>query len=128
MQVPTDMLRECLYCGMPAQVPRLNPDDLPPSRICLKCDSDLYSQSDGSVLTRDIAHQQESVKQALAKLGTSLIEAWEGYACSLRLVVGGGLIRREVLGQLAWLQSQGAILDYSEDSPNRGAILVRIRA
>jgi hypothetical protein len=122
------MLRECLLCGMPARVSRLHPEDLPPSRICLKCDSDLYSQSDASVITRDIAHQQESVKQALAKLDACLVEAWEGYARSLRLVLGGGLIRREVLGQLEYLQSLGVVLEYSEDSPNRGAVLVRIRA
>ncbi|HHX81843.1 MAG TPA: Smr/MutS family protein [Pseudomonadaceae bacterium] len=122
------MMRECLHCGMPAQVPRLQLEDLPPSRICLKCDSDLYSQSDASVLTRDIAHQQESVKQALAKLENCLIAAWEGHARSLRLVVGGGLIRQDVLGQLEYLQNLGVVLEYSEDRPNRGAILVRIRA
>lgn len=121
------MQRECLVCGMPADCGRLHLDDLPPRLQCLKCDSDLYAQSDGSCLTCDIAHQRETVAQALRKLDAALLRAWSGTARQLRLVVGGGAIRAEVLGQLQLYQQRGYLLDHAEESPNRGAILVEIR-
>ena len=121
------MQRECLVCGMPAACGRLHLEDLPPRLICLKCDSDLYAQSDGSCLTRDIAHQHETVAQALQKLDTALVRAWQSPAAQLRLVVGGGRIRSEVLGQLHYYQRCGYLLDYAEEAPNHGAVLVTIR-
>jgi hypothetical protein len=121
------MQRECLVCGMPADCGRLQLEDLPPRLQCLKCDSDLYAQSDGSCLTRDIAHQHETVVQALAKLDAALLAAWRSPAQKLRLVVGGGRIRTEVLGQLHYYRSCGYLLDYAEETPNHGAVLVKIR-
>lgn len=121
------MQRECLACGMPADCGRLHLDDLPPRLHCLKCDSDVFAQSDGSRLTCDIAHRHETVPQALRKLDSALLEAWRSTARDLRLVVGGGVIRREVLGQLHHYRSRGYLLDYAEESPNHGAVLVRIR-
>lgn len=121
------MQRECLACGMPVTVQRLQLEDLPPRQICLKCDSDLYAQSSGSCVTRDIAHHHETVTKAMQKLEAALIDAWQGTFRTLRLVVGGGLIRNEVLGQLRHYQQRGYLLDFGEESPNRGAILVRLR-
>jgi hypothetical protein len=123
----TPKRRECLICGMPADCGRLHLEDLPPRLQCLKCDSELFAQSDGSCLTRDIAHGHETVPQALRKLDTALLEAWRSSARDLRLIVGGGVIRREVLGQLHYYRSCGYLLDYAEESPNHGAVLVRIR-
>jgi hypothetical protein len=122
------MQRECLACGMPADSGRLHLEDLPARLQCLKCDSDLFAQSDGSCLTRDIAHRHETVAQALRKLDSALVEAWQSCAGELRLVVGGGVIRRDVLGQLHYYRGCGYLLDYAEESPNHGAILVKIRS
>lgn len=121
------MQRECLVCGMPADCGRLHLPDLPPRLHCLKCDSELFAQSDGSRLTIDIAHRHETVAQALRKLDAALVEAWQSSARDLRLVVGGGVIRREVLGQLHYYRGCGYLLDYAEESPNHGAVLVKIR-
>lgn len=94
--------------------------------LCIKCDSELYNQTDNSTLTIDIAHHRETVAEALQKFQHALNKAWqETYAGQVRLVVGGGQIRDAVLAELFYLQSKGTVLAFSEE--NRGAVLVRIR-
>jgi len=120
-------LRECLVCGMPVETGRLQLDDLPPHKICPKCDSDVYAQNDGTCLVRDIAHQQETVGIALKKLELALLDAWQGYYRSLLLVTGGGVIRNEVLGQLHYYRQLGYLQGSEEQHPNRGVLLVHLR-
>ena len=123
----TSRLRQCLDCGMPAAVPRMQLDDIPPVLVCAKCDANLFLQHDGRCLTRDIAHSHETVERALAKLDALLVNGWQGHWLSLRLIVGGGRIREQVLGQLHHHQQRGRLRSYREDSPNRGAIVVTLR-
>ncbi len=120
--------RHCLHCGMPAPTLRLHMDMLPPVLACRKCDENLYQQHDGSNLTGDIAHHHETVGRALQKLDALLLEGWDGYYQHLRLIVGGGLIREQVLGQLHFYQRQHRLSAFREDSPNKGAIVVRLRS
>src|SRR5690554_3654867 len=94
--------RQCLHCGMRVTVAYADYEESL-ALVCPKCDGRLFRQSDGSVLTRDIAHGGETVVEALAKLDDSLEQAWRGYCRALRVIVGGGLIREEVLGQLHYL-------------------------
>lgn len=94
---------------------------------CIKCDSALFRQSDGSMLTVDIAHHRETVAQALAKMDHALNAAWQGYERGVRLVVGGGAIRDAVLGELTFQHRAGRILRFRQESPNRGAISVILR-
>lgn len=119
--------RQCLHCGMSVPAPRLQFDVLPPQLWCPKCDENMYLQSNGSCLTRDIAHQHETVARALDKLDALLLEGWSGYCREIRIIVGGGVIREQVLGQLHYYQRQGRLLSCREESPNRGAILVTLR-
>jgi len=119
--------RQCLHCGMRVAALRFGLEEVPPVLHCPKCDASLYLQGDGSCLTRDIAHQHETVARALDKLDETLLNAWQGYGSTLRLIVGGGLIREQVLGQLHFCRQQGRILGYREESPNKGAILVTLR-
>ena len=119
--------RRCLHCGMTVMTAVLELDQLPSQLICPKCDDDMLAQHDFSCLTRDIAHQRESVPKALEKLEASLLKAWHGYYHSMRIIVGGGTIRGQVLGQLHFLQQRGLLHDYAEESPNRGAIVVTLR-
>jgi hypothetical protein len=94
--------------------------------LCDKCDSPLFSQSDGSTFTLDIAHQHETVTRALDKFEHALNHIWQqSYAENLRLVVGGGLIRDAVLAELFFKKSRGSVLDFCEE--NRGAVLIKIR-
>lgn len=119
--------RECLYCGMQQEIPTVSLADQDLDYLCCKCDSSLLEQTDGSTLTRDIAHQHETVSQAMIKLDQALDLAWQGYYQSVRLVVGGGRIREEILGQLVWYVQEGRVRDMSDEAPNRGAVLVRLR-
>lgn len=94
---------------------------------CLKCDAVLALQSDGSVLHVDIAHQHETIRIALGKLERVLAEARAGHARGVRIVVGRGLIREEVLHQLSWLRHSGEILGFDYEHGNTGAIMVLLR-
>lgn len=96
-------------------------------QYCSKCDSPLLAQSDGSTLTRDIAHHRETIPQALEKFEQAVDQAWQGHAARIRLIVGNGAIRDAVLAELHFLQSRGVVLDHHEEGGNRGAVLVRIR-
>jgi hypothetical protein len=119
--------RQCLACGMRVPALRFDFDAVPPQLRCPKCDASLYLQGDGSCLTRDIAHSHETVLKALDKLDATLLSAWQGYCSTVRLIVGGGLIREQVLGQLQHRLGRGQIRAFREESPNKGAILVTLR-
>jgi ribosomal protein S27AE len=119
--------RQCLNCGMAVAIAPLHLDEIPPRRICIKCDDDVYQQSKGTCLTQDIAHQHETITKALQKLDAVLLSAWSGYYREIRVIVGGGQIRQQVLGQLHYYQQQRKILSYQEESPNQGALLAVIR-
>lgn len=119
--------RRCLRCGMSVKTPRFELDEVPPRLACPKCDENPYLQHDGRLLTRDIAHQRETIPRALEKLDRLLLEAWRGYSKGVRIVVGGAAIREQVLAQLRAYQERGIVREYREDSPNRGAIVALIR-
>ena len=121
-------MRKCLHCGLETRLEFTEFRDRHVSCTCLKCDDELLEQSDGSIITRDIAHQQETVQQALVKMDDVLQQAWEGYARGIRLVVGGGRIREEVLSQCQYYLDQDYIESYSVDHSNYGAILVFLRS
>lgn len=119
--------RQCLNCGMAVAITPLHLDEIPPRQVCVKCDDDVYQQSMGTCLTQDIAHQHETIAKALQKLDVVLLSAWSGYYKEFRVIVGGGQIRQQVLGQLHHYQQQGKILSYQEANPNHGALIAVIR-
>jgi len=106
---------------------RFELDQVPPHLVCPKCDQDLYLQHDGSFLTRDIAHSRETVARALEKLDKLLLDGWRSHGRGVRIIVGGGLIREQVLGQLYYYRSRGIVREFHEDSPNHGAIVAVLR-
>jgi hypothetical protein len=112
---------------MGVKAPRFELSDVPPRLACPKCEENLFLQHDGKLLTRDIAHQKETVPRALEKLDQLLLEAWRGYWKGVRIVVGGAAIREQVLAQLRYYEQRGIVRAYAEDRPNRGAIVARLR-
>ena len=96
-----------------------------PDTRCAKCDDVLMEQGDGSTVTVDIAHNRETVSQALDSMDQVLDRAWRGYVSRVRLIVGGGVIREAVLGELTYRRQQGAVLGVVDE--NRGAVLVTLR-
>ncbi|MDX1490634.1 MAG: Smr/MutS family protein [Pseudohongiellaceae bacterium] len=109
---------ECLNCRMEVLVSTEN---------CPKCDSHIASQSTGEILEVDIAHNRETIAQALAKLDESIQQAQKMRAQALRVIVGRGLIREEVMGQLQWLKRDASVHDFDYDRGNLGAIIVTLR-
>ena len=112
------MQQICLDCGMSVSETMRN---------CPKCDNPLNLQHDGSTITVDIAHQGERVSEALQKMQSEIDLARKGVAMSIRLVVGSGLIRNEVMLILRDLKFRGDVMDFEPESCNAGAVLVRLK-
>lgn len=112
------MKRSCLNCGM---------ETFHDQKQCLKCDDILGSQSDGSTLTYDIAHQGERVREAVLKLENLMAELQSGNTSYLRLIVGSGLIRDEISYTLGTLLHRKEILSFEPDGRNSGAILIHLK-
>jgi len=112
------MQQICLNCGMSVSATLSS---------CPKCDNALNLQHDGSTITVDIAHQGERVSEALRKMQREIDLARQGVAMSIRLVVGSGLIREEVLLALRDLKFRGDIIEFDSESSNGGAVLVRLK-
>ncbi len=109
---------DCLNCGM--RVPR----DV---NLCPKCDDHVARQTNGAILTVDIAHQRERVHEALEKLEQLFRVAEEQRAAGVRVIVGSSLIRDAVMVDLRARQSRGDILDYGLDGQNSGAFMIKLR-
>ena len=78
-------------------------------------------------ITVDIAHQGEHLSEALQKMQSEIDLASKGVAKSIRLVVGSGLIRDEVVLVLRDLKFRGDVIDFEAEPFNAGAILVRLK-
>jgi len=112
------MQQTCLDCGMSVSETM---------RYCPKCDNVLNLQHDGSTITVDIAHQGERVSEALRKMQSEIDLARKGVAMCIRLVVGSGLIRDEVLLALRDLKFRGDVKDFDLEPANVGAVLIRLK-
>lgn len=108
----------CLDCGMSLDSG---------IQFCPKCDNDLGQQHDGSTVTVDIAHSGETVREALQKMQNEVGFARTGSAKNIRLVVGSGLIRNEVLLTLGDMKFRGDVKEFDLESPNVGAVLVTLK-
>ena len=110
------MSRTCLVCGMAVVAP-----------VCPKCDSVIADQSDGSTVTVDIAHQGETVRQAMKKLDRSLVSVQQGRAKWLRVIVGSGLIREEAIAHLTSAEFRGDVQQVEMPVANRGQVMVQVK-
>ena len=108
----------CLDCGM--SVAEM-------VQHCPKCDNDLSAQHDGSTITVDIAHKGESISEALRLMQSEVDLARKGVAICIRLVVGSGLIREEVVLALRNLKYRGEIKGFNLEPKNAGAILINLK-
>ncbi len=109
---------DCMQCGM------MLPKDMV---HCPKCDDLLDAQSDGSILTVDIAHDRETVRQAMTKLSQTLDEVDSVRGAGARFIVGTGRIREAVSAELATYLYRKDILSFEFEGNNEGAILVMLR-
>lgn len=109
---------ECMQCGMTLHQGRVN---------CPKCDDLLDAQTDGSIMTVDIAHDRETVRDAVTKLNQILDEVDKARGAGARLIVGTGRIREAVSAELATYLHRKDILSFDYEGQNEGAILVMLR-
>jgi hypothetical protein len=96
--------------------------------ICPKCDSELKNQHDGSVKTIDIAHNKETLEEALTKLSKAIKESQTKSHQFIRAIVGSKLIKEETLKELSALKKRGTIIEFREDSGNRGALIIKMKS
>ena len=99
----------------------------PHSQVCPKCDSVLSEQTDGSVVTCDIAHQGERVHEAMIKLEKLIDREKSNVTGSLRIIVGSGVIREEACARLENYVRGNRIKSFDQHGKNRGVLLVRLR-
>lgn len=107
---------QCLQCGMAITSDR-----------CPKCDAVIADQTDGSTDWIDIAHDGQTVKEALSLLDRELRYAKAGLAKYLVLIVGNGKIRLEVLARLGDMQFRQEVIGYKNSDANPGQIMVQIK-
>lgn len=107
----------CLSCGMYVGEH---------TGTCPKCDNELALQHDGSTVTVDIAHNGERVSDALVKMQEEIDHARKCFALRLRLIVGTGTIRDEVMLALRDLEFRGEIASFDAEGRNAGAVLVEL--
>lgn len=112
------MQRDCLNCGMGLDASMVQ---------CPKCDNDLMGQHNGSTATVDIAHSGERLREALEKMEREIRFAKNGEVQNLRLVVGTGMIRDEVMLVLRDFEFRGDIKNFALESPNQGSVLIRLK-
>ena len=96
------------------------------SKTCPKCDSAIENQFQPSTLTVDVAHNKETVKQALIKLHRVLKKNEVMKHRQIRVIVGSKIIRAEVIKELETLKRQKAIFGFKTDGENSGALVIRM--
>lgn len=108
---------DCANCGMTYEADLDN---------CPKCDFGKYEQNLTNTLTRDIAHNRQTVRLAEQEFYRAIEDAkQQGYG-RLRLIVGGGIIREETQNLLDTAVWQKNITGFEIEHPNKGAFLVRL--
>ncbi|GJM14551.1 MAG: hypothetical protein DHS20C12_29540 [Pseudohongiella sp.] len=112
------MDRTCLECGMHVELA---------IQYCPKCDNALDDQHDGSTITVDIAHQGERLSEALEKMRSEIDKARKGVAMRIRLIVGSGAIRDEVMLSLRDLEFRRDIKGFELEPYNSGSVLVTLK-
>ena len=107
----------CQFCGMSL---------FNTSKTCPKCDSDIEDQYHSTTLTVDVAHNKETVKQAIEKLYQVIETNQIMKHRQIRIIVGSKMIREEVIIELEALKRGKAIFDFGLDGKNSGALLIRM--
>ena len=108
----------CQFCGMSL---------FNTSKTCPKCDSILEDQYHPTTLTVDVAHNKETVKQAIDKLYQLFARNQIMKHRQIRIIVGSKMIREEVINELEALKRGKTIFDFGIDGKNSGALLIRMR-
>ena len=107
----------CQFCGMSL---------FNTTKKCPKCDSDIEDQYHSTPLPVDVAHNKETVKQAIEKLYQVIEKNQIMKHRQIRIIVGSKMIKEEVMNELEALKRGKAIFDFGLDGKNSGAVLIRM--
>jgi len=110
-------LHHCHQCGM---------DFEPECGTCPKCDFGVYDQNKALTYTRDIAHDRQTVDQAITQFYATLNAARKENYGSVRLIVGGGKIKEEIGALLETEKWSGGIQRFELEQPNTGAYFIKL--
>jgi len=94
---------------------------------CPKCDYGRYDQNQNQRLTKDIAHNMQTVHQATQECYDALAKAKREKYGELRLVVGGGLINQEIGRVLEAEKWKNQLKSFEYEKFNNGAYLIRFQ-
>lgn len=107
----------CDNCGM-----LLSPEDI----HCPKCDTHRYAKNRKRMLSVDIAHNMQTLEQAEQQLDNAIREARKKQFGKLRVIVGRGIIRKEIRLSLDTAQWQQRIRSYQTEPYNEGAYILHL--
>ena len=97
------------------------------SKTCPKCDSNMEDQYHPTTLTVDVAHNKETVKQAIDKLYQVIERNQIMKHRQIRIIVGSKIIRKEVMNELEALKREKQYLILNGWKKNSGALLIRMK-
>lgn len=93
---------------------------------CPKCDFGRFEQNIGQRMSIDIAHSMQTLVMATEQFYDALTQAKRECFSELEVVVGGGLINREIASILEAEVWKKSIKDYRQEPHNRGAYILRL--
>ncbi|MFX4227606.1 MAG: hypothetical protein ACFHHU_06900 [Porticoccaceae bacterium] len=93
---------------------------------CPKCDFGRFEQNRGQLFSVDIAHNRQTVEVAIQQLYSALVQAGREQYSELEVIVGGGLINREIAVILEAEVWKGSIRSFRQEPLNRGAYILKL--
>lgn len=95
-----------------------------PLEHCLKCNWDLRILNRSRTLEKDIAHNHQTVEEAMNLLRETIQQGKKEKYGQVRLIVGGGLIGMEAEKILSFLKHSKSIKSFARENYNSGALIV----
>lgn len=93
---------------------------------CPKCDFGRFEQNRGQQFAVDIAHNRQTVETAVQQFYSALEQASREQYSELEIIVGGGLIRREIATILEAEVWKDSIRSFRQEPHNPGAYILKL--
>lgn len=110
-------IHQCFKCGMSYDASETH---------CPKCDFGRFEQNRGQQFSVDIAHNRQTVETAVQQFYSALEQAGREQYSELEIIVGGGLINREIASTLEAEVWKGSIRSFRQEPHNRGAYILKL--
>lgn len=94
---------------------------------CPKCDFERGAENLNRTLTVDVAHNRQTVMEAITQFETALENAVNHKYGYLRIIVGGAKIRDEIERNLSQKKELGTLATFGLEPKNNGCFLIKLR-